>query len=97
MKIYAILPIAALIVALCAAAASAEDCMGQFSAGQHQVYASLSAANQHILDTEIKNKSGEPASCDFRRGVLDILANYPPEKRDADFKQLVDKMLIHTP
>jgi hypothetical protein len=30
--------------------------------------------------------------------LLDILANYnTSEKRNADFKQLVDKMLIHTP
>ena len=78
-------------------AGRAGDCSQQFSAEQHQVYASLSAANQHILSTQIKDKSGQPASCDFQRGLLDILANYTPDKRDADFKQLLDKMLIHTP
>jgi len=62
-----------------------------------QVYASLSATNQHILSTQIKDKNGQPASCDFQGGLLDILANYTPNKRDADFKQLLDKMLIHTP
>jgi hypothetical protein len=93
MKIYTIVVVGALIVAMDAAAGRAEDCAAQFSAEQRQVYSSLSAANQHILDTEIKNRTGEPASCDFRRGLLDILANYPPEKRDADFKQLLNGML----
>ena len=95
MKIYMIVVVGALILAMGAAAGRAEDCASQFSAGQRQVYLSLSAANQHILDTEIKNRTGEPASWDFRRGLLDILANYPPEKRDADFKQLLDGMLNH--
>jgi len=95
MKIYMIVVVGALILAMGAAAGRAEDCTSQFSADQRQVYLSLSAANQHILDTEIKNRTGEPASCDFRRGLLDILANYPPEKRDADFKQLLDGMLNH--
>jgi len=98
MKIYTIVAAGALIVAMGVAAGGAEDCTSQLSPDQRQVYSSLSAANQHILDTEIKNrKTGEPASCDFRRGLLDILANYPPEKRDADFKQLLDGMLVHTP
>ena len=97
MRIYAIVPIAALIAAMNATAGSADDCTGQFSAEQRQVYSSLSPANQRILNTQIKNKKGEPASCDFQRGLLDILANYTPDKRDADFKQLLDKMLIHTP
>jgi hypothetical protein len=98
MKIHTIVIAGALIVTMGAAAGGAEDCTGQFSADQRQVYSSLSATNQHILDTEIKNrKTGDPASCDFRRGLLDILANYPPEKRDADFKQLLDGMLVHTP
>jgi hypothetical protein len=48
-----------------------------------------------ILRSKIKN--GRPASCDFQRGLLDLLANYTPDKRDAGFKQIVDKMLIQTP
>jgi len=97
MRMSAIVPIGALIVLTMARAGSGEDCSRQLSAEQHQVYASLSAANQHILSTQIKDKNGQPASCDFQRGLLDILANYTPDKRDADFKQLLDKMLIHTP
>src|SRR5215469_5486456 len=97
MRTYAIVPIGALILLAIARAGNGEDCSRQFSAEQQQVYASLSAANQHILSTQIKDKSGQPASCDFQRGLLDILANYTPDKRDADFKQLLDKMLIHTP
>jgi hypothetical protein len=97
MQIYTIVVAGALTLTIGVVAARAENCAGQFSSDQRQVYSSLSTANQHVLDTEIKNKAGEPASCDFQRGLLDILANYPPEKRDADFKQLLDKMLIHTP
>jgi hypothetical protein len=97
MKIYAMVPTAALIVITIVGAGRAEDCSGQFSAAQRQIYASLSAANQHILNTQIKDKNGQPASCDFQRGLLDILANYTADKRDADFKQLLDKMLIHNP
>jgi hypothetical protein len=97
MRIYPIVPIGAFIVLTMAGAGSGEDCSRQFSAEQRQIYASLSAANQHILSTQIKDKHGQPASCDFQRGLLDILANYTPDKRDADFKQLLDKMLIHTP
>jgi hypothetical protein len=95
MKLYTIVVVGALIVAISAAAGRAADCAGQLSAEQRKVYSSLSTANQHILATEIKNRTGEPASCDFQRGLLDILANYPPEKRDADFKQLLDKQLVH--
>jgi hypothetical protein len=97
MKAYAIVPTGALIVITMAGAGRAENCNRQFSLEQRQVYASLSAANQHILDTQIKDKNGQPASCDFQRGLLDILANYTADKRDADFKQLLDKMLIHNP
>jgi len=89
MRMSAIVPIGALIVLTMARAGSGEDCSMQLSAEQHQVYASLSAANQHILSTQIKDKNGQPASCDFQRGLLDILANYTPDKRDADFKQLL--------
>jgi hypothetical protein len=95
MRIYASLSVVALIVAMGSAAGRAEDCAAQYSADQKAVYSSLSAANQHILDTEIKNRTGEPVSCDFRRGILDILANYSPEKRDAGFKLLLDKQLNH--
>lgn len=98
MNIYAMVPMGALIVITMAGAGRAADCSKQFSAEQRQVYTSLSAPNQHILTTQIKDKNGQPASCDFQRGLLDILANYnTSEKRNADFKQLVDKMLIHTP
>jgi hypothetical protein len=97
MKIYAIVPTTALVVIAIVGAGRAEDCNGQFSAEQRQVYASLSPANQHILNSQIKDKNGQPASCNFQRGLLDILANYTADKRDADFKQLLDKMLIHNP
>jgi hypothetical protein len=95
MKIYVIVLPAALSVAATYSSGRAADCVSQFSAEEHQVYSSLSTDNQHILSTEIKTKNGETASCDFQRGLLDILSNTQPAQRNANFKQLVDKMLNH--
>ena len=95
--IHTVVPIVAFIVVAIAAGALAEDCSSQFSAEQRKIYESLSTANRQILDTQIKDRNGQPASCDFQRGLLDLLANFTPDKRDAGFKQIVDKMLIRTP
>ncbi len=97
MRIYVTAALGILIIFAIAPSGGAMDCTSQFSADQRQVYASLSPSNRHILSTQIKDKKGEPASCNFQRGLLDILANYSPDKRDADFKQLLDHLLIHTP
>jgi hypothetical protein len=96
MKIYVTPFLGILIIFTIATTGTAVECDSQFSPQQRQVYASLSPANQHILTTAIQTKNGEPASCDFQRGLLDILANYTPDKRDAGFKQLLDHLLIYT-
>ena len=96
MKIHVIVAIGAFSVVAVAGPGRAENCSKQFSAEQHKVYESLSPANQQILSTQ-KDKNGRPASCDFQRGLLELLANYSPEKRNAGFKQIVDKQLIRRP
>lgn len=72
----------------------ADDCVTQLNAQQREIYSKLSPENQKIMSSEIKTRQGAPASCEFRGGVLDMLVNFPPEKRDAAFIQLVNKMLI---
>ena len=72
----------------------ADDCFAQLTAQQKGIYSKLSPESQKILTSEIKTRQGAPASCEFRAGMLDMLANFPPEKRDAAFMQLVNKMLI---
>jgi hypothetical protein len=75
----------------------AEDCLAKLSSQQHEVYSSLSPAKQHMLMGEIKTRDGGSADCAFRGGLLDIVANFPPDKRDAALQQLVDKMLVKQP
>jgi hypothetical protein len=50
-----------------------------------------------MLMGEIKTRDGGSADCAFRGGLLDIVVNFPPEKRDAALQQLVDKMLVKQP
>jgi hypothetical protein len=50
-----------------------------------------------MLMGEIKTRDGGSADCAFRGGMLDIVANFPPDKRDAALQQLVDKMLVKQP
>ncbi|HXZ89074.1 MAG TPA: hypothetical protein VEF07_10910, partial [Candidatus Binataceae bacterium] len=61
---------------------------------QQNIYSHLSAENQKVLTSELKTRDGKPASCEFRGGLMDMLANFPPEKRDDAFKMLVNRMLI---
>ena len=75
----------------------AEDCLAKLSSQQHAVYSSLSPAKQQMLMGEIKTRDGGSADCAFRGGMLDIVANFPPDKRDAALQQLVDKMLVKQP
>lgn len=75
----------------------ADDCLAKLSGQQHEVYSSLSPAKQHMLMGEIKTRDGGSADCAFRGGLLDIVANFPPDKRDAALQQLVDKMLVKQP
>jgi hypothetical protein len=76
-----------------AAVARADDCAGKLTATQSQTYATLTPANQQAM-AQMKNKDGSPTTCEFRGGLLDILGHYPPEARDAGFKQLLDKTFV---
>ena len=81
----------------CSSIVFAEDCLAKLSSQQHEVYSSLSPAKQHMLMGEIKTRDGGSADCAFRGGLLDIVVNFPPDKRDAALQQLVDKMLVKQP
>lgn len=72
----------------------ADDCVAKLTSQQHQVYSSLSAANQKFLMGDIKARDGSLATCEFRGGLLDIVGNFPPDKRDAALTQLVNQMLV---
>jgi hypothetical protein len=85
----------AVLILLMTGASLADDCVAHLSDQQRQIYSGLSKASQQVMTEQIKTREGKPASCEFRAGILDMLNNFPPEKRDAAFKQLVDKMLIH--
>lgn len=83
---------ALLMAGLSATPVMARDCTAQFNPRQRDIYSSLSPANQKRLSSQT-NKDGSPASCEFQQGILDMLANYSPDKRNAGFKYLADKML----
>jgi hypothetical protein len=72
----------------------ADDCLPKLTSQQRDIYNHLTPENQKILTSELKTRNGKPASCEFRGGLMDMLANFPPEKRDSAFLMLVDKMLI---
>lgn len=86
--------IAALTIATVPSAGRAEDCTGKLTSQQQDILSHLSADNQKILTGELKMRDGKPASCEFQGGLMDMLANFPPEKRDDAFKMLVEKQLI---
>jgi hypothetical protein len=75
------------------AIARADDCTAKLSAEQSKTYASLSPANQQLM-TRMKNKDGSPATCDFRVGLLEILAHYAPQDRDAGFQELLKHTFV---
>jgi hypothetical protein len=72
----------------------ADDCLPKLTSQQRDIYTHLSSENQTILTGQLKTRDGKPASCQFRGGLMDMLANFPPEKRNSAFRMLVDKMLI---
>lgn len=83
---------ALLTAGLVAPPAMARDCAAQLSPNQREIYSSLSPDNQKRLAAQ-KNKDGSPASCEFQEGILAMLANYTPDKRNAGFDYIADKML----
>jgi len=86
--------VAVLSIAIAPSVGRAEDCTGKLTSQQQNIYSHLSAENQKVLTSELKTRDGKPASCEFRGGLMDMLANFPPEKRDDAFKMLVNRMLI---
>jgi hypothetical protein len=86
--------ISVLAIAIAPSFGRAEDCTGKLTSQQQDIYSHLSAENQKILTGELKTRDGKPASCEFRGGLMDMLANFPPEKRDGAFIMLVNRMLI---
>lgn len=83
---------ALLTAGLFAPPAMARDCTAQFSPSEREIYSSLSPENQKKLASQ-KNKDGSAASCEFQAGILAMLANYTPDKRNEGFDYLADKML----
>jgi hypothetical protein len=73
--------------------ARADDCAGKLTDQEKQTYASLTPAHQQAM-ANMKMKSGSPATCEFRAGLLEMLGNYPPQDRDAGFQQLLDKTFV---
>jgi hypothetical protein len=94
MKRYISGAIFALAFAVTPSIGFADDCLPKLTTQQRDIYTHLSADNQRILTSELKTRDGKPASCEFRGGLMDMLANFQPEKRDSAFLMLVDRMLI---
>jgi len=94
MRYHLFCAIPVLAIAITASVGHAEDCTAKLTSQQQDIYSHLSAENQKILTGELKTRDGKPASCEFRGGLMDMLANFPPEKRDEGFMMLVNRMLI---
>ncbi len=72
--------------------ARADDCDAKLTADQRATFASLSPDDQATL-TKMKNKDGSPTSCEFRAGILDMLANNAPQDRSKAFHYLLKNTL----
>jgi hypothetical protein len=94
MRYYLLGAVFALAFSAGASTGFADDCLPKLTSQQRDIYTHLSAENQTVLTSQLKTRNGKPASCEFRGGLMDMLANFPPEKRNSAFKMLVDKMLI---
>lgn len=86
--------VAVVLSVVAASSVFAEDCSAKFSPEQQKIYSTLSADSKQTLATGLKMRDGSAPTCEFRAGLMDMMANFPPEKRDAALKQLVEKMLI---
>jgi len=94
MRHYLVGAIFVLAFAAAPSVGAADDCLPKMTSQQRDIYSHLSPDHQKILTSQLKTRDGKPASCEFRGGLMDMLANFPPEKRDSAFMMLVDKMLI---
>jgi hypothetical protein len=73
--------------------AQADDCDAKLTAQQQAIFASLPPADQQTL-MNFKIRNGSPASCEFRAGLLDMLANDEPAKRSEAFHYLLENTLV---
>ena len=83
-----------LSLALCGGSiARADDCDAQLTPDQRATFASLAPADQQAL-VKMKNRDGSPATCGFRGGVLDMVGNYPPDKRATALHYLMKNTFV---
>lgn len=73
--------------------ARADDCAAKLTPEERVTFASLTPEDQQTL-TNFKMRNGSPASCEFRAGLLDMLANDTPEKRSEAFHYLLKNTLV---
>jgi hypothetical protein len=72
--------------------AHADECDTKLNAQERATLASLTPDDQQTL-TKMKMRDGSPATCEFRAGLLDMLANHPPENRSKAFHYLLKNTL----
>jgi hypothetical protein len=70
----------------------ADECDTKLTAQERAIFASLPPDDQQAL-TKIKMRDGSPATCEFRAGLLDMLANDAPERRSQAFHYLLKNTL----
>jgi hypothetical protein len=71
----------------------ADDCDTKLTTQERAIFASLTPEDQQTL-TKMKMRDGSPATCEFRAGLIDMLANHPPEDRAKAFHYLLKNTLI---
>jgi hypothetical protein len=74
----------------------ADDCDAKLTSEQRATFASLAPGDQQTL-MKMKMRDGAPATCEFRAGLLDMLANDAPENRAKAFHYLLEHTLIRQP
>lgn len=72
--------------------ARADECDSKLTAQERAIFASLPTNDQQTLTT-MKMRDGSPATCEFRAGLLDMLANDAPERRSEAFHYLLKNTL----
>ena len=70
----------------------ADECDTKLTAQERATFASLTPDDQQTL-TKLKMRDGSPATCEFRAGLLDMLANQAPENRTNAFHYLLKNTL----
>jgi hypothetical protein len=81
-----------LSLSMAASIAHADECDTKLTAQERATLASLTPDDQQTL-TKMKMRDGSPATCEFRAGLLDMLANHPPENRTQAFHYLLKNTL----